>query len=104
MHAVHRFPFYLPLVFDDKESFETRVEMPANARILDVHLQRGEPTIWALVEVDEARGYPIGKCVRRHFRAVPTGQPFEGTAMEYVGTILVRDGGVGVHLFERRAS
>jgi hypothetical protein len=49
---------------------KTGIDMPEGATLLDVQLVDGQPHLWAAVN-------PEAPKVRRHFRLIPTGIPFE---------------------------
>lgn len=55
-----------------------KIEMPKDARILDVDLQGSTPCLWALVN-------PNGSTEWRYFRVIATGEPLEGQ-INYIGT------------------
>lgn len=67
------------------------IEMPADAKILTVQNQNGDPCIWALVD-------PNQKMDARMFTIVGTGKPFDDTNTVYIGTF--QDGPFVWHLFE----
>ena len=77
------------------------VSMPAGAKVLDFHLQHGQPTIWALVD-------PSHQTVSRWFRMIGTGRALLSPSDDitfssrlkprHIGT--VQDGGFVLHLFE----
>ncbi|MFA5376381.1 MAG: hypothetical protein WC455_11605 [Dehalococcoidia bacterium] len=70
-----------------------RLQLPADAEILSVQVQRGIPCIWALVRV----GNPL---TIRHFRMVGTGYPITDGDLHYIGTVQVADETLVFHLFE----
>jgi hypothetical protein len=67
------------------------IQMPADATILAVQSQNGEPHIWALVN-------PENKMDARMFTIVRTGQLFEDEGTDYIGTF--QDEQFVWHLFE----
>lgn len=67
------------------------IQMPADATILTVQNQDGDPHIWALVD-------PAKEMDARMFTIVGTGQPFDDTNTKYIGTF--QDGPFVWHLFE----
>ena len=71
------------------------LELPANAHILTVQVQRETPCIWALV--DETM--PLE---RRRIMIFGTGQPDEdlGKLINYIGTFQMLDGDFVWHVFE----
>lgn len=78
----------------------TTVAMPAGAKLLHVGVQEVElfttAVVWALVNPDETQ------MIERQFMLVPTGHPFYGEGMDYVGTVLLDDGAFVLHVFERQ--
>ncbi len=72
---------------------DSSIMMPVGAKVLCVGVQRDETYLWAMVDPD-APGE------ERHFRAIPTGQQFDPTGMEYVGTFHGVEGWTVFHLFE----
>jgi hypothetical protein len=68
--------------------------MPAGARIVHVDVQRDQLYLWALV--DNA----MSKVGRRRFMIVSTGQVLPLGAHHHLGTLLLQDGRVVVHVFE----
>jgi len=73
---------------------EVRIEMPVGAEVLCVQTQRGQPTIWAMVNPEEGRtGF--------HFRVIATGQAFNADRLgRYIGTYQLSNGLLVYHLFE----
>jgi hypothetical protein len=71
----------------------TGIEMPADARVLCVQTQHGQPFIWALVRPDQPKKL-------RHFLLVGTGYQFDLRDVNYVGTFQLDDGNLVFHLFE----
>jgi len=72
------------------------VEMPEDAKLLTVQLQRGEPCLWALV-------CPEAPKRTRFLRIVGTGHPVEDDLL-YVGTFQLQNGALVFHLFEGQAA
>lgn len=71
------------------------IDMPEGGEILDVQVQRGVPSIWALVNDSE-------KVVERKFRLVGTGHPIiTECPMIYVGTFQIEGGNLVFHLFDQ---
>lgn len=72
------------------------VEMPKDARILSVQVQRDDPQIWAVVDPDLV-------LQKREFRLLGTGHPFpdEGLWPTFVGTFQMLGGSLVFHLFTR---
>lgn len=72
---------------------ETTFKVPAGAEVLCLRVQFGNPSIW--MRVDEAA--PI---VERTFMVLGTGHNADA-AGAYVGTVLMRDGALVFHVFEK---
>lgn len=75
---------------DDKQT----IAMPIGATLLSVHMQDGRPCIWAEVNPTE-KSYP------RMIEMFGTGQPIDGAARKFLGTILLAEGQFVFHVFER---
>lgn len=74
------------------------IPLPAGAEILHVAAQGDVPMLWARVDTEA----PIEP---RRFLFLGTGFPFPDDAggYEHIGSMLVRDGALVWHLFEKRA-
>ena len=75
-----------------------KIEMPTDAEILCIQVQRGEPHIWALVN-------PENKLETRKFKVYGTGHPCPEDPGIYVGTFQLNDIELGtgcmvLHVFE----
>jgi hypothetical protein len=82
----------LPKVVD-----EFKIEMPKDARLLCVQIQRGHPCIWV-----KTAGNSIEQPNEtRTFRIIGTGNYFEPEGLVYVGTWQEMEGFLVWHLFER---
>ncbi len=73
------------------------MELPADAELLDVQVQRGRAMLWVL-------GDPDGPVVRRRFKGVTTGHPEphdQWAGWRYVGTCQFQypEGDFVLHLF-----
>lgn len=68
------------------------LELPKDAKILAVQIQRGEPQMWVLHD-------PFAEKTTRKFVAVGTGAYFESDNLNYIGTFQLPTGLV-YHLFE----
>lgn len=68
------------------------IEMPKDAEILTVQLQRGEPQLWALVD-------PKLPVKHRLITIVGTGQSVQGN-VRYIGTFQLEYGNFVFHAFE----
>lgn len=71
------------------------VELPENAVVLSVGVQRNKPVIWAMVN----HGAPMEQ---RKFWLLETGAMFENTPGRFIGTIQLNDEAnpYVLHLFE----
>ncbi len=72
---------------------EITIEMPEGARILSFKVQRGIPTLWALINLDN-------KFEKRHFRIIGTGQSIEEDNLKYIDSIQLAGEKYIFHLFE----
>lgn len=73
-----------------------RIRMPKGARILCVQAQRGEPHLWALVDVSKEEE-------ARVFQVFATGEPIAedmGQSWDYLGTFQLEGGVLVFHAFE----
>lgn len=68
--------------------------IPADAKILSVQVQHGEPCVWALVDTDK-------RDESRVLRTFGTGHPI-GTSdnLVFIGTYQLHGGGLVFHVFE----
>lgn len=80
-----------PLAIADSQ----QIEMPHGCKILHFAVQNDQPCIWALVDPDAEKG-------RVSFRLAGTGHPIEHEMdkLEFIGTILIRNGSLVFHLFK----
>ncbi len=86
MHTIHKYPA------SGSKRFTLR--MPKGAQVLGVHLQYGDPQIWALVD-------PAADKEERYFRAYGTGHTVvEPESLTHIGTVLMHEGRLVVHYFE----
>lgn len=70
------------------------VEMPKQAEILCVQVQREVPCLWALVNLD-------GVMAKRTILVYGTGHPVpDSTQQKYIGTIQLNGGSLVFHVFE----
>ena len=85
--------FHLNLSTIDDDSVLS-ISMPQGAQILHLDGQCGTPCLWALCPAYDT-------VVDRQFRCIGTGQTWEASDTEqYIGTVLLYDGAVVVHVFE----
>ncbi len=69
------------------------VMMPKGARVLSVDVQYREPTLWA--QVDEEN-----EPEKRVFRLVGTGHDFADQGARFIGTVILLNGDLVLHVFE----
>lgn len=69
------------------------VSMPEGARILSVASQNEQPCIWVMVETEN-------KPVERKFSTYGTGHPIRDDFPVYVGTYMLSDGALVLHVYE----
>jgi hypothetical protein len=82
--TIHKYPLEM--------ADEFTIDMPKDARILSVQMQRGVPMIWALVDTTE-------KEVSHRFALRGTGHDCSGLYYAFVGTFQTGNGLV-FHLFD----
>ena len=75
---------------------EFTINMPMGAQVLDIQLQNGAPTVWALVD-------PGNERVDRAFKLLDTGEEADLAGYAYVGTFQWKMGLV-FHLFVEEES
>lgn len=73
---------------------EFTIEMPSDAQVLCVQVQKGWPHIW----VKTSGSGPLEK---RTFAIIGTGNPFDAEGFVYIGTWQEWEGVLVWHLFER---
>jgi len=72
------------------------LELPKDAKILTVQIQRDTPQLWAMVDSETEKE-------TRHFRLSGTGHPLGDDYLRiinYVGTFQIESGALVFHLFE----
>jgi len=78
--------------------------MPTDAKILCVQCQPytssfgntyEKPTLWVLVDQDSSRGN-----IERKFRLITTGEGFDDSELQYIGTFQTDKGAFVGHIFE----
>lgn len=72
----------------------TEITMPKGSEVLCVKLQYGKPQLWALVNTDEKR------MEERTFRLAGTGHGIREDSLLYVGTVVMENDSLVLHLFE----
>ena len=72
------------------------VAMPVGAEIVFVGVQHGEPMLWARVQVEA----PLET---RRFRVAGTGHVLADEVGPHVGSFMLHDGAIVVHVFEDSA-
>lgn len=87
MYTIYKYPFEI--------NDEFTLEMPASAQILSVQIQRNQPVLWALVNMDKPKQL-------RKFRIYGTGHPIRQDRMSivYIGTFQLYQGDLIFHLFD----
>ena len=85
MQTVHKYP--LPTADN------TSILLPHGAKILHVDVQNNELCMWALVD-------PARRLGKRRFRIAGTGHPIEEEKVRHLGTALLYDGQIVLHVFE----
>lgn len=69
------------------------LELPVGAKVINVGMQNSQITLWVIVD-------PKAECIKRCFRIVGTGNPFQDSDQcEHIGTVF--DGPFVWHVFER---
>lgn len=76
---------------------QQRVKMPAEAQILTLQMQNGQPCIWALVD-ENASLVPRTICTYGTGRQMPTEKAEIG---HYIGTYQLEAGALVFHVFDR---
>ena len=72
------------------------LELPRDAKILTVQIQKGIPQLWSMVDSET-------KKETRHFRLAGTGHPLGEDYLRinnYIGTFQMGNGALVFHLFE----
>ena len=69
------------------------VSMPAGATIINAGMQNGVPHIWAMVDPSQPKE-------ARNFLTIPTGQHFDDSGLQYIGTFHGVEEWMVFHLFE----
>lgn len=77
---------------------EFNLILPAKSKILTVHIQRGVPTIWVLVDTASIPEEDI----RIFYIALTGGSPFNPENWEYIGTFFLDEESFIGHLFEMK--
>jgi hypothetical protein len=70
-------------------------ELPTGAKILAVQVQQKDVCVWVLVDPG-AKPEPVT------FHTIPTGQEFETSGKEYIGTVQMAEGHLVFHVFVER--
>lgn len=84
--------FKYPVLIEDHFT----LELPKDARILTVQIQRETPQLWALVDSETEKE-------TRYFRLSGTGHPLGEDYLRitnYIGTFQMENGALVFHLFE----
>jgi len=73
------------------------IEVPAGAKVLDVQMQGGSPSLWVLCD-ENALSTP------RRIAIYGTGNPMPDEPGEYIATFPMHGGALVFHAFELRAA
>lgn len=90
--TIHKYP--VPI------TSEPSIPMPRGAQILHVGVQRGRLHIWATVIVEDKAILALPPMVTRRFRLFGTGEIMPPDPGKYLGTGILHDGDLVVHLYE----
>ena len=88
MLAIYKYPVSI------KDHFN--LELPKDAKILSIQIQRDMPNLWAMVDSETEKE-------KRYFRLVGTGHPLGEDYLRiinYIGTFQMGNGALVFHLFE----
>jgi len=85
MHTIHKFPISI-------EDAQT-IQIPADAVILSVQVQRGHPVMWVKLDTEAQK-------VLRHFTLYKTGEHITPNVGKYINTFQMWDGDLVFHVFE----
>lgn len=77
------------------DKLDKRLDIPASAKILAVHEQRGEICLWATVDPGMDRE-------SRRFLVIGTGHDMPEGQLDFVGTVGLNDWALVFHVFEVR--
>lgn len=86
------YKYTLELVTD-----KMQVDVPKDAQLLHFDFQHGQPRVWALIDTGER------DIETRHLRIAGTGHPIVETIKRHIGSALVSEGMLVLHLFEVEA-
>lgn len=73
------------------------LRLPADAKMLCVGVQNGEPQLWVLLDKEA----PL---VSRSIRVYGTGHPMDDSPRLYIGTFFLDDAALVFHVFEELAA
>lgn len=74
----------------------SKLRMPVGSHVLSVQVQRDTICLWARVDIDAPK-------IDRTFELVGTGQPMHEGPATYIDTVLLADGYLAFHIFERHS-
>lgn len=75
--------------------------LPKGAKFLSCHLQRDEPCLWFMVDYEDPGDYALPvEYELRVFSTYMTGHRFSDRRREFLGTILMHNGTLVIHVFE----
>lgn len=86
-NSVYKYPL--------KSSRDTILALPIGAELLHVNVQNGGLFLWAKVDADES------ETEDRSIEVVGTGHSFPYGETSFINTILIKNGSVVLHAFER---
>ena len=69
------------------------VMLPANAEVLTVQTQNGEPCLWVMADINQ----PLEQ---KAIAIYATGQDLPSSAGKYIGTYMMAGDSLGFHVFE----
>lgn len=81
-----------PLRVDDTQS----IEMPTDAKVLCVQIQRGLPCMWAMHQNAAIRS-------ERIILTIGTGHEVDRGGLRYIGTYQLQNGNLMFHVFEKES-
>lgn len=87
MEQVWKFPFPIPIQDD------FALDMPKDAQVLAIMVQRDQPCLWARV-------WPESQRVRRYFKLRGTGHKVGPDCGKHVGSFMTRGDALVFHVFE----
>ena len=86
MQTIYKFPL-------DNTSGKYSFELPKDAEVLLVKVQRDVPCLWVKLDLDAPK-------IVRQFRLYGTGHPIEENSLYHHGSFFMQEGRFVFHLFE----